>query len=47
MIKTAKPDDPYQYLLMAVHLRDYVEADGWHKLLDQIGGCKGIGGIYR
>lgn len=39
MIKIAKPYDPYRYLLTAFHLLDYVEADGRHKLHDQIGGC--------
>lgn len=47
MIKIAKPDDWCRYLLMAFHLLDYVEADGRHRLHDQIGGCtQGIGGIY-
>lgn len=39
MIKTTKPDDWYRYLLMAFHLLDYVDADGRHRLHDQIGGC--------
>lgn len=39
MINIAEPDDSYQYLLMAFHLLDYVEADGRYRLHDQIGGC--------
>lgn len=39
MIKIPKPDDWYRYLLMAFHLLHYVDADGRHRLHDQIGGC--------